>query len=627
MFAELVRYAHENGLVTEPGFSSKRVRWLIDLAPDGTLSGFRLASPSSSPKLFPCCPDLQQPEMLVLPSLLRRLGYPTALAAHFLVERGAVVVNWRLNSAIDTKIESKHLAFKALIELAARQIHELRPVHLFLSDPGALERLRARLLARAAKPSESVSFSINGQPCVESESWRAWWRVFRLEIKPPNPLGAAISLVTGRVVTPISTHPKIRGLGVGALPTGASLVSFDKPAFNSLGHHQGENAPFEASDATSYNAALNALLTMAPRFGQVRLVHWYDRAVEPRKDPFWALFDPSSQYETLSARERIREWSLEPEHSEFQRSSLPPARVHLLAVAGAEGRARVEGWEKIDHAAFARAVNRWFDDLEIAHAGGDARTAPPQGLESLLAALQYRSRAALESFEKYIAPVRRFQLPLWRAALHPDAPLPEALAANVIRALAVSAARGDLARAFAQPPTAQDRSERMRLHAHMALLRAYRRRQGDTNLAPDLNPLHPDRSYQCGRLAAQLGYLKALNLRQGRDADTHRFFGLVLVSPASHLEPLVWEALRHIRRLEASRPGFDYRVLSQLSSVWEALGRFIPQRFSIDEQTGFALGYYQQMVSDRAQRAARYEAERENQPFSADESVFQGVEA
>lgn len=85
-------------------------------------------------------------------------------------------------------------------------------------------------------------------------------------------------------------HPNIKGLR-GANPTGASLVSFNAPAYESYGKDglQGQNAPVSKYTAFAYGAALNYLIADKKRIqtvGDTTVVAWADSGSEVYQDVF-----------------------------------------------------------------------------------------------------------------------------------------------------------------------------------------------------------------------------------------------------------------------------------------------------------------------------------------------------
>ena len=93
-------------------------------------------------------------------------------------------------------------------------------------------------------------------------------------------------LVTGDRAAPIARlHPSISGV-MGAPGTGASLVSFNEPAFESHGRRQGANAPVSELAAFKYGTALNTLLAPGSRrrirIGNTTVVFWAEAAAGER---------------------------------------------------------------------------------------------------------------------------------------------------------------------------------------------------------------------------------------------------------------------------------------------------------------------------------------------------------
>ncbi len=60
-------------------------------------------------------------------------------------------------------------------------------------------------------------------------------------------------------------HPNIKGIA-GAQSSGAALVAFNAPAYESYGHTQGMNANIGEYAAFAYTTALNYLLTQKEHY-------------------------------------------------------------------------------------------------------------------------------------------------------------------------------------------------------------------------------------------------------------------------------------------------------------------------------------------------------------------------
>lgn len=105
-------------------------------------------------------------------------------------------------------------------------------------------------------------------------------------------------LVTGEEGPIAILHPSIKGV-MGAQSSGASLVSFNAPAFESYGKEnardnqgQGRNAPVGKYAAFAYGAALNYMIGQADfhgRLGDTTLVYWAEGAEPAYGSAFMAM--------------------------------------------------------------------------------------------------------------------------------------------------------------------------------------------------------------------------------------------------------------------------------------------------------------------------------------------------
>ena len=109
-------------------------------------------------------------------------------------------------------------------------------------------------------------------------------------------------LVTGKEEPIAILHPSIKGV-MGAQSSGASLVSFNAPAFESYGKEmardnqgQGRNAPVGKYAAFAYGAALNYMIQQRNyhgRLGDTTLIYWAEGAEPAYGDVFMAMMGMS----------------------------------------------------------------------------------------------------------------------------------------------------------------------------------------------------------------------------------------------------------------------------------------------------------------------------------------------
>jgi CRISPR-associated protein Csd1 len=577
MLGALLEYSRCHGLVAEPGFAPKVVRWSIVCGADGRfLEVIDLATEGNRGLPFNRCPELSQPEM-------KRGG---AGCRHFLVD-SADVVALLADAEPDSKLLAKHAYFTGLLRQAASVLPDLGGIAQMLNDPIQLAAIQNQLRLGKAKPTDRVTFSLlDGDPPypVDSDVWHDWWRQFRRSLsgdekataKESRP-GAAIlarCLATGELVEPVSTHPKIGGLSdVGGLSMGDVLASYKQDAFCSYGLVQSANAAVSEAAASAYRAALNHLIQHnSRRLSTTKIVFWYKRGVGPKDDVLEMLLGPG--HEEGVAEQGARKLLASIEAGE--RPDLRDNYFYALTVSGASGRVMVHDWMEGRFDELVRNVNRWFEDLEIVRPDGNGTAWTPR-LYSLLVSL------VRELNEKSRDEVAAIETGLWRAALRCKTPVPGAAMAKALARIRVDVLD----------------SKRPLSAARMGLLKAFliRKQKGDCSMEPYLNENHPAPAYHCGRLMAMLAALQHRALGDVGAGVVQRYYAAASSTPALVLGRLMRTAQFHLDKLDR---GLARWHEGRIADAWGRIRNDIPTTLDLEQQSLFALGYYQQIATDRS---------------------------
>jgi CRISPR-associated protein Csd1 len=640
MLAALVRQAQHAGLTVEPGFAPKEIRWMAHVS-GSKLMG--VVGDGRTGTSYPRCPEMSQPELMALPRVLGK-----AQAAHFLADTCGVVAllppldrdgNVKTDDRSQgdlAKFIEKHPSYLELLRRASADVPELNELLDVLTDETQLAFLRAELARNGAKPTDKLSFAIGDTDLLGSDLWHAWWRHFRREAfgrESSIDGGEMLDFTSGQPVTPANTHPKLTKLGVGAIAMGASLVGYDKEAFGSYGLNAGENGAVSAENAAAYRAALENLLERAPILGQMKAAAWFDHRQLEGQALIAAIEDPASLGEnagdfdwddwddnaevvvlqTPEQQEAVAQQRGQKLLTAIRRGERPErvtAQYFALAISGASGRAMVRDWKtgQLDH--LAAAVATWFDDLAITNLSGRHANRPK--FFSLLTNVQ-RPKPASTSMDDYLKPIRNLQLPLWRAALDPAMPIPFPAVAKVMEAHKSHIMTGAFTEALGRDG---DGVEKGRIYIRMAILRAYHvrkaRTQGGYFMHSSVDPRHPSPAYHCGRLMYLLANVQEA---QGDDINAgvvQRYYGAASSTPALVLGRLTRLSQHHLAKIARDKPGLAVRLEEEIASVWSALGKQPPRTLSLEEQSLFALGYYQQLaasVATRKETAAKNRAD------------------
>lgn len=602
MLHALLEYAHAERLAAEPGLKPKWVRWLLLFSPQGQFLGVHdLAGgePRSKGREFPACPDLTQPEMVAVGSGCR----------HFLVDSLDVVCLLTKDGQIDAKASARHDFFVGLLQQAARDVPVLAPLAETLRDEAVLATIRAQLAERKAKPTELVTLAVvdvaGVRILVEHDEWRPWWHDFRRRLaekrkakapaarrNTPAPGGQPTlmrCLLSGELVEPLATHNKIEGLAdVGGLPTGDALTSFDKDAFGSFGLEQGANAAMSEEMVKTYVTALNHLIRHRSRsLAGVKLVYWYSGPIERDDDPMRELFEgfglpaPEAAGDQGDADQDPLDAVRQRAHAESrarrlleairsgERPELGDFRFYALTLTGNSGRVVVRDWMEGQFRDLLEAVNAWFDDLAII-------SIRPDGAQ-IINSLPFKAvlAAPLRELGDAVAPM---VAALWRCALKRQ-PIPYPIMAQTLQRVRIDLIQGK---------TSQ--------HARFGLLKAFCNRNERTpKMNPELNEFENHPAYLCGRILAILARIQRVALGDVGAGVTQRYYAAASSTPALVLGRLVRTAQTgHLPKI--ADKGLQWWLENQLAEVWARFKQAPPPVLTLEEQTLFAMGYYQQIA-------------------------------
>ena len=561
MLELLKEYALRHDLVAEPGFAPKPARWGVECGgKHASVVELPDTSGKKKGKVFDRCPDLSQPE-------LKRGGTG---CRHFLLDTADVVA--MISDPEDPKLLAKHRYFINLLRQASGVMAELKQVVELLEDEDRLAALRDDLLSFKAKPTENVTFSVDDDYLVDSADWHDWWRAFRQSLSTRGQGKKKIEatpmrcFLTGQMVEPALTHPKVTGLAdVGGQSAGDVLASYKQASFRSYGLVQAANAAMSEEAAALYRAALNDLLAHhSQRLGVVKVVHWFKKHVPPENNPLLMIQGDDKKLEK-SAQARARDLL-----ASIEKGELPPELqgnfFYAMTLSGAGGRIMVHDWMEGQFEKLVAAIVKWFDDLEIIRRDGSG-LAPTPKIMAVLGSL-------VRDLKDLPAPM---VATMWRVAVEGSA-IPPAVLAQALGRLRVDIIKDN--------PV---------LHACVGLLKAYHKRQGDEDMQPGLNEDHPAVAYQCGRLLAIFANLQYCALGDVGAGVVQRYYAAAAATPSLVLGRLTRGAQYHLDKLEKGlRHWYEMRIADVMSRI---SGEF-PNTLDLHEQSLFALGYYHQ-IADR----------------------------
>ena len=565
MLHALTEYANRHGIHGEAGFTSKRIRWLLNFSADGKYLGLiELSQPGSKPgvgKEFRNVPHL-------------KFSGDTPMR-QFLVDTTQFAVLFG-QDAPSKKILAKREFYLSRLRDAGSVVPFLAKVASALEDEDTRRSICDDLARQTpkAKSADNLTFAEIGvqgsRIIVEGDEWRDWWRgYFPTLLKKKKAADPMRCLVSGKMCEPAATHPKIKGIGsdIGGKEE-TTLVSFEPGSFRSYGLKQSSNAAMDAEQTEQYAAALNELIARhSHRLTGNKIVHWYagKDEVPDELDPFQFLAGQANA-EDVEAEAQETAGRLLDSIRTAKREDILSYRFYAMTLSGASARVMVRDWMEGKFEDLVASIDAWFEHLAIVRRDGDGLAPRPKFLAVL--------GALVRELKDVTPPV---EAKLWRVAMRRWEPIPRFAMAQALARVKVDIIEDSPLR-----------------HARIGLLKAYhirRNPKGGTEMKPYLNEDHPEAAYHCGRLMAIYAELQYAALGDVGAGVVQRFYAAASATPALILGRLSRGSQFHLNKLE---PGLAHWYEQRLANVWAKIKDAPPKALTLEEQSLFALGYYQQ---------------------------------
>lgn len=374
-------------------------------------------------------------------------------------------------------------------------------------------------------------------------------------------------LVTGKMAPVAQLHPSIKGI-YGAQSSGASLVSFNAPAFCSYDREQGLNAPTSQYAAFAYGAALNYLIaTQNTRVGDVTLLFWAESGEDAYADALkqFSFGDEDDQYKEEDLK-GLMESLAEGADVEWDGTRIDPNMTfYILGISPNAARLSVRFFLRNSFGQFIRSVKAHYDRLEIV-------------------------RPSFDPFDN---------IPVWRM-------LKETVNPNSREKKPAADMAGDTLRAIlTNTPypatllngvTLRIRADREMNRTRAAILKAYYLKNRnpfvpEEVLTVSLNQDSNHEAYVLGRLFSVLEAIQS-DANPGINATIRdKYFSSASATPGVVFPTLVNLAQKHLRKLDEGKKIFYDKQLTELMSK---LGETYPNRMNLPQQGAFQLGYYHQ---------------------------------
>lgn len=628
MFRALQEYAITRGLSSLPGLNTKKIHWRIDLDSAGRCLGVTPLVDSNGEigQLFLSVPEQKA-------SVMNAGG-----RSHFMVETLDVVLLFgteKLDAKKQRALRAKHDYFVSLLEESSGVYPPNGLCAQVLKDEELCAHIRHELANHKARPTQTVGFAVDDVLLITQKNWHEWWQERRAKEGTPSsaPGSAPLRerrmrcLMTGEMVVPVASHDRVKGLGVIGGQALSALVSFDKDSFLSFGLKHGYNAAMSETATKAYLDAMNDLVrngTAYPDLG-LMILTWYRDPLAETDDPaalmdarYGDAGDEDEEMERiladLDAHDPARKTAAEMRARELlravesgERQDLLGNRFHIIILSSAGARIMIRDYRELAFTELARNIDQWFADTRLVSLfsqGGILRAPRFRGLVASLASVHASGKLDWESVSPGLA------TDLYLSALM-NRPIPfAALEKAVLRIRNEALTSGLLYKN-------RDAKVKRINYAALQLIRAYHVRKGrrddrktmENSILPGLNPDHPSVAYQLGRMMAVLADLQRYAIGRVGAGVIERFYGSFSTTPALVHGRLIKLAQNHLGQLKSTRQRNEFN--RELSDISVRIKDNLPTTLTLEEQSLFALGYYQQMhrligksMEDTARRKA-----------------------
>ena len=392
------------------------------------------------------------------------------------------------------------------------------------------------------------------------------WEKARKESSDDGSTG--ICLVTGKKAEISRIHKTIKGIP-GAQSSGAALVSFNAPAFESYGKEQSYNAPVGKYAEFAYTTALNYLLNQRKytfQLGDSMIIFWAESAKEEYQAAFFGAADPKpdNQEEIKGIFENLKK-NMPVSIGNFTLN--PDQRFCILSLAPNAARLSVRFFYQDSFGNILKNLSAHYERMSMVKPSWESREY--LGVKDMLS-------ETVNQNAKDKSPVPNMAAFVLQAILS-GARYPASLYTDVL--IRIRAEQGKIT------------------WGRAAIIKAYLIRNGNWKEGENymgLNEESRERAYVLGRLFSVLESVQ-MDANPGIKATIRdRYFNSACATPASIFPVLIKLKNSHMKKLERDKGSAKLYYEKLLTELMGKLDEY-PKRLSLEDQGKFILGYYHQV--------------------------------
>lgn len=559
----------EEEKVSKRGWCSAKVSYEIELSKEGAVQNIICLKEEveRGKKKVIIPPNLSVPEMVTRSS---------GVAANFLCDNAKYLlgISQQNDEKNKKRAEECFLAAKEkhLFLLSDVESEMAKAICLFFQNwkpENAMEYPKIRENWEEITDGGNLIFGMGMHYAQDDVLIKQTWDNRKVEI---NQKAKGICLVTGEQAEISRIHRGIKGVP-GAQSSGAALVSFNAPSFESYGKEQSYNAPVGKYAEFAYTTALNYLLSdrkYSLQIGDTMVVFWAENGKIDYQDAFLECMDPptDNQEELEGLFERIKEGKpVRVKGNELN----PEQRFYILGLAPNAARLSVRFFYENSFGKILINIFEHYKRMEIIR---------PKWEENQYLGVQEMLFETVNKKSTDKKPISNMATMTFRAILSGDR-YPARLYSDT------------LIRIRAEQDEKKLSWKRMSI-IKTYLIHNYKWKEGENYMG--LNEESNDIAYVLGRLFSVLESIQA-DANPGIQATIRdRYFNSACGNPASVFPILIKLKNSHMKKIGREKEGtkkyYEKLFADIMWRIDEQEG--FPKRLSLEEQGKFALGYYHQ---------------------------------
>ena len=553
--------------VSRKGWCTAKVSYAINLSKEGKIKNiFCLKKEESRGKKTVIVPDsMQVPEMVPRSS---------GVSANFLCD------NAKYFLGIDREMEDDNKKCRAL-----ECFYAAREKHLFLLDGVKGEMAQAiRLYFENWKPEKAAEneeikeiwddltdggnliFCMGMKWAQEDDDIKNAWEESQ---KKSGEEAEGICLVTGQKSPIARIHKTIKGVP-GAQSSGAALVSFNAPAFESYGKEQSYNAPVGKYAEFAYTTALNYLLSQKEYtflLGDTMMVFWAEKGEEIYQKTFLEFLNPVEDNEDKlkDIFEKLRKGkSIVVENINLNADET----FYILGLAPNAARLSIRLFYRDSFGNILENISKHYKRMEMVRPAWETREY--LGLWQMM-------WETVNQKAKDKKPVSNMASMVMQAVIsggrYPASLFTDTLMRIKAEQGKISWGRAGIIKAY--------------------LIKNCNWKEGENYMG--LNEESEETAYVLGRLFSVLECIQIEANPGIKSTIRDRYFNAACATPASVFPILIKLKNSHIKKIEREKESAKRYYENLLMKIIGKLGEEYPKRLSLEEQGKFTIGYYHQM--------------------------------